>query len=79
MKEAPNSEHYQTLAIEPILYIEANGLGFHAGNIIKYVSRYKEKNGLEDLKKAKWYIERLIAIEEGKRIVEKYEREGNNE
>jgi len=32
------------------------------GNIVKYVSRYKHKNGLEDLKKAKWYLERLIDV-----------------
>lgn len=57
---------YQALAIEPILYIEANHLGFHAGNVVKYVSRYKEKNGIEDLKKAKFYIERLIEMEERK-------------
>ncbi len=63
--EAPSSEHYKELAIEPVAYIEANGLGFHAGNVIKYVSRYKHKNGLDDLRKAKWYIERLIQIEEG--------------
>ena len=39
----------------------------HTGNVIKYICRWKEKNGLEDLKKAQWYLERLIKnIEEGK-------------
>ena len=39
----------------------------HTGNIIKYICRWKEKNGLEDLKKAQWYLERLIKnIEENK-------------
>lgn len=70
MKEAPSSDHYKALSIEPITYIEANQLGFHAGNVVKYVSRYQHKNGLEDLKKAKWYIERLI---------EALEKEGKNE
>jgi hypothetical protein len=45
---------------------------FNAGNVIKYVWRYKHKNGLEDLKKAAWYlndeIERLTAIEKKGRI-----------
>lgn len=39
---------------------------FLVGNIIKYVSRYKFKNGSEDLKKAKWYLEKLIDENEGK-------------
>ena len=39
----------------------------HAGNVIKYICRWKEKNGLEDLKKAQWYLNRLIKnIEENK-------------
>ena len=33
---------------------------FYLGNVIKYLWRYKHKNGIEDLKKAKWYLERLI-------------------
>jgi hypothetical protein len=52
-------DHYQT-NIPPIEYIESNNLNFIEGNIIKYVSRYKAKNGLEDLQKAKWYLDRLI-------------------
>ena len=52
--------HYETKSIQPIEYIEANNLDFCEGNIIKYVTRYREKNGVEDLKKAKWYLDRLI-------------------
>jgi hypothetical protein len=51
--------HYK-LNIEPIIYITANNLNFIEGNIIKYVSRYKNKNGKEDLLKAKFYLEYLI-------------------
>ncbi|MBQ5695934.1 MAG: DUF3310 domain-containing protein, partial [Clostridium sp.] len=36
--------------------------GFLRGNIIKYVWRYKDKNGLEDLKKAQWYLNKLIEV-----------------
>jgi Cdc6-like AAA superfamily ATPase len=59
-----NSQHYKGFAIEPIQYIEANNLGFHEGNIIKYVSRWRQKDGLADLRKAKFYIERLIELAE---------------
>jgi hypothetical protein len=52
--------HYDNMAISPLEYIEANELDFAQGNVIKYVSRYKEKNGLEDLLKAEHYIQVLI-------------------
>lgn len=55
-----NNEHYKKLDIEPIDYILANKMNFCEGNIIKYVSRYKEKGGKEDLLKAKEYLEILI-------------------
>ena len=53
--------HYQN-KIEPRDYITSNKLDFNEGNIIKYVSRYKEKNGLDDLLKAKNYLDYLIKI-----------------
>ena len=52
--------HYNNKAIQPIDYIMANKLDFCEGNVVKYITRYKDKNGLEDLKKAKQYIEFLI-------------------
>lgn len=52
--------HYQSKGIQPIDYILANELGFCEGNVVKYITRYKEKNGIEDLKKAKHYIDFLI-------------------
>lgn len=66
-REAHQSSHYKELAIEPIEYIEANSLGFHEGNVIKYVSRWRLKGGVDDLKKAKFYIERLIELAEGEK------------
>jgi hypothetical protein len=51
--------HYNS-EIQPIDYIKANGLDFFQGNVIKYVTRYKRKGGLEDLKKAKHYLEMII-------------------
>lgn len=39
--------------------------GYFVGNILKYVCRYSKKNGLEDLKKAQWYLNKLIESKEG--------------
>lgn len=52
--------HYKEMKIQPVEYTLANGLGFCEGNVIKYISRYKAKNGVEDLQKAKHYIDLLI-------------------
>lgn len=54
-----NPTHYH-FKIEPIKFIMDNTLGFCEGNVIKYICRYKQKNGIEDLKKAKQYIDFLI-------------------
>ncbi len=53
-------EHYNKHPIQPINFIIANKLNFCEGNVIKYICRYKHKNGIEDLKKAKQYIDFLI-------------------
>jgi hypothetical protein len=58
--------HYKTKAIQPWDYIVANDLGFLEGSIIKYVTRYKEKNGVNDLKKAAHFLEKLIEVQSGK-------------
>ena len=54
--------HYKS-KIDPDKYIEANNLSFREGNIIKYVTRYRRKNGLEDLLKARHYLDMLIKQE----------------
>ena len=65
MREQVGGTHYSDLAIEPIEFITANNLGFCEGNVIKYVSRWKVKNGIEDLEKERWYIDFLIEVENG--------------
>ena len=50
--------------MEVITAIEGLGLDYHQGNVLKYISRYRFKNGMEDLQKAKWYVDRLIYIYE---------------
>ena len=56
-------DHYQKKAIQPVEYIQANGLGFCEGNIVKYVSRWKDKGGVKDLEKARHYLDILIQLE----------------
>ena len=60
LKEQHGGNHYKDMTIQPIEYTLKNNLGFCEGNIIKYVSRYKNKNGVEDLKKARHYLDILI-------------------
>ncbi len=56
--------YYKDQPIQCWDYVTANGMSFLEGSIIKYVSRYKEKGGVEDLKKAQHYLEKLIEVTE---------------
>ena len=49
--------HYKKFKIQPYEFISHNDLSFFQGNVIKYVVRYKDKNGIEDLKKIIHYCE----------------------
>ncbi len=59
-QEAINPNLYKQGNIEVIDYILDQKFNYMEGNVIKYVSRYKTKNGLEDLKKAQWYLQKLM-------------------
>jgi hypothetical protein len=59
--------HYKDMAIQPVEFIHANAIGYFEGNVIKYVSRWRKKNGIADLEKAKHYIELLIRLETEKK------------
>jgi hypothetical protein len=54
--------HYKMLPIEPWEIIERNNMGFFEGNTLKYLMRFKLKNGVEDLKKARHYLDKLIEM-----------------
>lgn len=56
-------DHYKKQKIQPVEYIHANGIGYFEGNVIKYVTRWRDKNGIKDLEKARHYIELLIELE----------------
>ena len=57
-------DHYKTMAIQPAEYCHLNGIGKLEGDVIAYVSRWRKKNGIEDLKKARHTIDLIIEIEE---------------
>jgi Protein of unknwon function (DUF3310) len=62
--------HYKTGGIEPLEYMKTKMTkeqmeGFYLGNVIKYISRYQQKNGLEDVQKAEVYLQELIESMKG--------------
>lgn len=58
--EEVGGDHYKSFPIQPLEYIVKNDLGFIEGCVIKYVTRWRKKNGVEDLRKAKSLLEYLI-------------------
>ena len=64
-KEQYGGSHYKTLAIQPWDYIIQNNLGFLEGNVIKYVTRWKDKEGVQDLQKARHFLDKLIEVNGG--------------
>lgn len=55
--------HYAGLAIQPVQYIHANKIEFCEGSVIKYVTRWRDKGGIQDLQKARHFIDILIELE----------------
>lgn len=58
--------HYRDMKIQPVEFIHANNIPYLEGNVIKYLCRWRNKNGIADLEKAKHYIELLIELEANK-------------
>lgn len=56
-------DHYRDMPIQPVEFIHKNGIGFCEGCVIKYVSRWRSKGGIEDLRKARHFIDLLIELE----------------
>lgn len=69
LDKQPGGTHYKDNPIQPIEYIHANQIGYCEGNVIKYVTRWRKKNGIQDLEKAKHYIELLIELETQKQKI----------
>ena len=62
-KDNIKPDHYGGSEIDVIDFCQANNLDFMQGNVIKYITRYRKKNGLEDIRKAVEYINRILADE----------------
>jgi hypothetical protein len=63
LAEQVGGAHYKGLKIQPVEYIHANGLGYFEGNVVKYVTRWQAKGGVDDLKKARHYIDMLLELQ----------------
>ena len=59
-KRQVGGDHYEKCGIMPTTYIRANNLDFFEGNIVKYITRHKDKNGAEDIKKVIHYAEMIL-------------------
>jgi hypothetical protein len=71
VEKVDHPKHYNKGNIEIIDAIEDWNLGFHAGNVIKYVARYRHKEKpIQDLEKARWYLDRLIQQLRAKKEIE---------
>lgn len=57
-------DHYKKLKIQPIEYIHANQLPYCEANVVKYISRWRDKGGIKDLEKVKHYVDLLIELEQ---------------
>lgn len=60
-------DHYKKLTIQPVEYIQANNLDFFQGNVVKYVTRHKDKKGAEDIRKAIHYLQMILELQYGEK------------
>lgn len=63
LSQQTGGDHYKTMPIQPVEFIHANSIPFMEGCAIKYLCRWRRKNGIEDLKKARHFIDLLIELE----------------
>ena len=57
--------HYKQMKIQPVEYIVENNIPYCEANVIKYVSRHREKNGAQDIRKAIHYLELILQMQYG--------------
>jgi hypothetical protein len=67
-REQVGGDHYNNKKIQPIDYIIENSLPYCEGNVVKYVTRHKEKNGAEDIRKAIHYLRFILAADYGEKL-----------
>lgn len=67
LNEQAGGNHYKDLAIQPVEYIYKNQVPYLEGNVVKYVTRHKSKNGAEDIRKAIHYCQLVLELEYGEK------------
>jgi hypothetical protein len=67
-KEKVKHPSYYNRGLEMWDYAHSHNLNFFEGNIVKYITRWKDKNGVEDLHKAKQYLDKLIELEKKNKV-----------
>ena len=67
LNEQAGGSHYKDLTIQPVEYIYNNQLPYLEGNVVKYVTRHKSKNGAEDIRKAIHYCQLILELEYGEK------------
>lgn len=60
-----DGNHYKTMKVQPVEFIHANSVPYMEGNVIKYISRHKSKNGAADVRKALHYCQLILELEYG--------------
>ena len=63
LEKQVSGSHYKDFHIQPVEFIHKNNIPYIEGNVIKYISRWRDKGGIADLEKAKHYIDLLIELE----------------
>lgn len=63
LQKQVGGDHYKKMKIQPVEFIFANQIPYLEGNVIKYISRWRDKGGMADLEKARHYIDLLIELE----------------
>lgn len=66
LKVQVGGNHYKDMPIQPVEFIHANGIPYIEGAVIKYVCRWRNKNGMDDLQKAAHFLELLMQLEKNK-------------
>ena len=63
MAQQVGGDHYRKMHIQPVVFINRNGLNFIEGSVVKYVCRHRDKGGRKDIEKAIHYLELLLDLE----------------
>lgn len=71
LKDQVGGKHYRDMAIQPAAFVFGNNIGYLEGSVIYYCVRWRHKNGIEDLRKARHTLDILIELEEQKAEAEK--------